>query len=187
MYDIESLAYRNNTLFTDQYSHSLTQFVFENPTRHAFSPCPISRFEIKNGDIFNERDLPFFLPETVVTIMCKKGFVVKGLNNSTVQQIRCERDVAVKPCVPTKERKLKWNNSKTTGAVSFLLTINCCVLFAVIFVVTSLSLVLLKALKKVDQLQQTLLNSNQTMRTSKEQLSMDTTSEPMAIDGLGSN
>ena len=66
---------------------SLISVGFKLPTDN--KSCSLRRMQVKNGEVLNENNVPFFLPGSTVTIRCKPGFGFKALNYSSRRTVEC--------------------------------------------------------------------------------------------------
>ena len=60
--------------------------------------CPLEQFSVKEGELVNNDQVPYFLSGATVTLRCKPGFGVKEFNYTSYQELECAEDVRPKPC-----------------------------------------------------------------------------------------
>ena len=75
--------------------------------------CPFNQFLVKNGVIVSSNKLPYFLPDSTVTIRCHPGYGIKELNFSTYQDVKCSKNRRPKPCSRIKQGVVDERETKT--------------------------------------------------------------------------
>ena len=90
-------SYLNFGLELRYFLNGITFSVLKNYT------CPFNQFLVKNGVIVSSDKLPYFLPDSTVTIRCHPGYGIKELNFTTYQDVKCSKNRRPKPCSRIKQ------------------------------------------------------------------------------------
>ena len=68
--------------------------------------CHAKQFWVRNGELVNKNKLPFFLPNSSVTIRCKPGYGIKALGFLSYQDVTCAPNVRPRHCSRIEPNKM---------------------------------------------------------------------------------
>ena len=104
-------------------NHTLDHIAFMKPQKKEYA-CYNYSLRTKNSFIkLSDIRKPFILPEDKVTILCRRGFGVKQLNYSSIQEHTCQKNVMTYPCTKIKLERGEKEIYSNYVIVTLILTI----------------------------------------------------------------
>lgn len=77
------------------------RFALQNKNR----VCPLKQFSVINGEAVNENKVPFFLPDSIVTVRCRPGYGILSQKFTSYQDVECSVNNLPKPCTSIEMRE----------------------------------------------------------------------------------